>query len=70
MNGRMGIYMEFSASFNTIVGCNLWANHMSGSAFGSGPREITRQHNVVIGNAFGPSSYPAGCALSERPCPS
>ena len=70
MNGREGIYMEFSASFNTIVGCKLFDNHFAGSGFGSGPRQITRQHNVLLANVYGPSTYPAGCPLAERPCPS
>jgi hypothetical protein len=26
--------------------------------------------NVLIGNLFGPSDYPAGCPMAERPCPS
>lgn len=70
MCGRMGIYMEFTASYNTIVGCKLWGNHFANSGFGSGPRKITRQHNVMLANVYGPSSYPAGCPVAERPCPS
>ena len=45
-------------------------NHFAGSGFGSGPRQITRQHNVLLANVYGPSTYPAGCPLAERPCPS
>eukprot|EP01043_Picozoa_sp_COSAG02_P033420 COSAG02_NODE_2279_length_9234_cov_37.573071_8_plen_155_part_00 len=60
--------MEFTSGYNTIIDSNLGANHMFGVTTGSaqwGP-----SFNVLIGNIFGPSDYPAGCPVAERPCPS
>lgn len=67
MNARMGIFMEFTSGFNVIVDSDLSANHDSGVTTGSASWGPT--YNVLIGNTFGPG-YPAGCPLSERPCPS
>ena len=71
MNGRMGIFMEFASSFNTIVGNRLCGNHFAGISPGSDTAQsplIT--FNVILANVLGPSSYPAGCSLAQRPCPS
>jgi hypothetical protein len=67
-NSRMGVFMEFTSGYNAIIGCKLGGNHMFGVTTGSaqwGP-----SLNVVLGNLLGPSDYPAGCPLAERPCPS
>jgi hypothetical protein len=60
--------MEFSASYNTIVGNKFWSNHFNGVGTGSLPAEQT--YNVILANVLGPSEYPAGCPEEERPCPS
>ena len=60
--------MEFSASYNTIVGNKFWSNHFNGIGTGSLPASQT--YNVILANVLGPSDYPAGCPEEERPCPS
>ena len=68
MNSRMGIFMEFTSGYNTIVDSSLGGNHMYGVTTGSA--EWGPSFNVLVGNIFGPSDYPAGCAAEKRPCPS
>jgi len=68
MNSRMGIFLEFSAGYNTIVGNRIYSNHFDGVASGSSPSGPT--HNVILANVLGPSDYPVGCPLAQRPCPS
>jgi len=73
MNGRMGIFMEFNSGYNTIVDCNMAGNHFAGISPGSqdmGGWTPPPQYTVLIGNVLGPSTYPAGCPQSQRPCPS
>jgi parallel beta-helix repeat protein len=72
MNARCGIFIEFSASFNTIVGNRLHSNHWSQIGTGTDEKH-TQRHNVILANVLGPSDYPAGCPEEERekkPCPS
>ena len=73
MNTRMGIFMEFTASFNTIVGNRLYANRYDGITTGSmmawDKSKAPTYNNVLIANQFGLAQYPAGCPRSERPCP-
>ena len=68
MNSRMGIFMEFSSGYNHVIDSNLGGNHDFGVTTGSAQWGPT--FNVLIGNRFGPSTYPAGCPMAERPCPS
>ena len=68
MNARAGIFLEFSASYNTIVGNKIYSNHFNG--VGTGALDGTQSYNVVIGNTLGPSNFPPGCPVSQRPCPS
>lgn len=68
MNARCGIFLEFSASYNTIIGNRIFANHFNG--VGTGALDGTQTYNVIVGNTLGPSSYPAGCPVDKRPCPS
>eukprot|EP01043_Picozoa_sp_COSAG02_P033419 COSAG02_NODE_2279_length_9234_cov_37.573071_7_plen_647_part_00 len=69
MNARCGIFLEFSASCNTIVGNKMWSNHEASACTGEYAGS-TQTHNVLIANVLGPSDYPAGCPLAQRPCPS
>eukprot|EP01052_Picozoa_sp_SAG31_P018931 SAG31_NODE_1360_length_8638_cov_55.988055_7_plen_169_part_00 len=68
VNSRCGVFMEFSASYNTVVGNTFYSNHFNGVGTGSLPASQT--YNVILANVLGPSDYPAGCPVSERPCPS
>ena len=70
-NGRMGVFMEFASGYNKIVGNRFWANHFAGVSPGSDTAQsplIT--YNILLGNELGPSTFPPGCPLPERPCPS
>ena len=69
MNARCGVFLEFSASLNTIVGNRFWSNHISGVGTGTG-HTATQHHNVILSNVLGPADYPAGCPEDKRPCPS
>ena len=60
--------MEFSASYNTVVGNHFYSNHFNGVGTGSLPASQT--YNVILANVLGPSDYPAGCPEDKRPCPS
>ena len=60
--------MEFSASYNTVVGNHFYSNHFNGVGTGSLPASQT--YNVILANVLGPSDYPAGCPENKRPCPS
>jgi|EP01043_Picozoa_sp_COSAG02_P000036 hypothetical protein len=63
-----GVFMEFSASYNSMIGNKFWSNHFSGVGTGSLPAVPT--YNVILANVLGPSNYPPGCPEAERPCPS
>ena len=54
---------------NTIIGNKMWSNHEASACTGeyAGSKQT---YNVLIGNVLGPSNYPAGCPLAQRPCPS
>eukprot|EP01052_Picozoa_sp_SAG31_P010918 SAG31_NODE_607_length_13606_cov_11.366699_14_plen_390_part_00 len=69
MNARCGVFLEFSASYNTIIGNKMWSNHEASACTGeyAGSKQT---YNVLVGNVLGPSNYPAGCPLAQRPCPS
>lgn len=69
MNARCGIFFEFSASYNRIVGNKMWSNHEASACTGEYAGS-TQTHNVLIANVLGPSNFPAGCPEAERPCPS
>ena len=64
--------MEFTSGYNAVLGCQLYSNHFAGSTpgskFGSDPPPDV--FNVLLANVLGPSNYPVGCALAQRPCPS
>jgi hypothetical protein len=68
MNYRCGVFLEFSASYNTIVGNRMWSNHEASACTGAyaGSKQT---YNVLVGNILGPSNFPAGCPLAQRPCP-
>jgi hypothetical protein len=69
MNARCGVFFEFSASYNKIVGNRMWSNHEASACTGEYAGS-TQTHNVLIDNVLGPSNFPVGCPLAQRPCPS
>jgi hypothetical protein len=71
MNGRMGVFMEFNSAYNAIIGNALYANHFDGVSPGSDTADSPLiMYNVLLANVLGPSAYPAGCPVADRPCPS
>ena len=61
--------MEFSASFNTIVGNRFHSNHFSGVGTGTGHTAV-QHYNIILANILGQADYPVGCPEEKRPCPS